>query len=153
MHFLRMSRHRQGDVEDLCQEIYVHVYLAAQKKIPNPVKPFLFTIARNRIIDHARREQVIPIQSMADPDELGIAVDEPPPDRTIMARQELARLDGALDQLPPRYREAVKLSRIDGLTRSEIATRMGISEASVSVYLADGMSKLADIFFDGGKST
>lgn len=149
MQFLRLSRRKQGDAEDFCQETYVQIYLAAKKEIPRSAKPYLFRVARNLIIDHARRDQVISIQSMADPDELGIAVDEPPPDRAIMARQELARIEVALEQLPPRYREAVKLSRIEGLKRGEVALRMGITEPSVSVYLADGMTKLADILLYG----
>lgn len=151
MHFLRHARRNHGDAEDLCQEIYIQVYLAAQKEIPRSIKPYLFTAARHLLINHAKRDQIISIQSMADPDELGIAIDDPPPDRAIMARQELARFEMALEQLPPRYRDAVKLSRIEGLTRKEIALRMNITEPSVSVYLADGMTKLADFLFDSGK--
>ena len=107
--------------------------------------------ARNLLVDHARRDQIIPIQSMADPDELGIALDEPAADRAIMARQELMRLEVAVERLPPRYRDAVKLSRIEGLSRSEIALRMGLAESTVSTYLAEGLAELADILLYGGK--
>ncbi len=151
MHFLRQARRNQGDAKDLCQEIYIRVYEAARKEIPHPVKPYLFTVARNLLVDHARRDQIISIESMADLDALGIAFDEPAPDRTIMARQELLRLEAALEHLPPRYRDAIKLSRIEGLSRSEIAQRMGVSENTVSNYLADGVVELANILLYSGK--
>ena len=50
----------------------------------------------------------------------------------------------ALEQLPPRCRQVVILSRIEGLSRSEIAQRMGIAESTVSAHLTDGMYALAD---------
>ena len=107
MHFLRLSRRNHGDAEDLCQEVYIRIYEAAQKDIPHdPVKPYLFTIARNLLIDRAKRDQVIPIQSMADLDELGIAAGEPAADRAIMARQELMRFEIAA------YLPAVSLSTL-----------------------------------------
>lgn len=152
MHFLRLSRRSQGDAEDLCQEVYVRIYQSAQKEIPHPVKPYLFTVARNLLINHAKRDQIVSIQSMADPDELGIALDEPSADRTIMARQELHRLESALEKLPPRCRQVVQLSRIEGLTRSEIAARMNITEATVSAHITDGMNALADHLYGGEKA-
>ncbi|HTO39689.1 MAG TPA: RNA polymerase sigma factor [Rhizomicrobium sp.] len=144
MHFLRLSRRNAGDAEDLCQDVYVRVYEAAKREIPHPVKPYVFTVARNLLINHAKRDQIVSIDSMADLDELGIALDEPLPDRSVMARQELHRLEDALNQLPPRCREVVVLSRIEGLTRREIAQRMGIVESTVSAHLTDGMYALAD---------
>ncbi|HEY4124663.1 MAG TPA: sigma-70 family RNA polymerase sigma factor, partial [Rhizomicrobium sp.] len=79
--------------------------------------------------------------------ELGIAIDAPPPDRNVIARDELRRLQAALDQLPPRAREAVVLGRIEGLSGREIARRMGIGTATVSAHLASGILALADILY------
>ena len=75
-----------------------------------------------------RRERVIPIEAVGDLDALGVAFDAPGPDRSVIARDELLRLQGAIDRLPPRCREVVTLARIEGLTGREIAARMGVSE-------------------------
>lgn len=147
MQFLRHSRRCQSDVEDLCQDVYVRVYEAACKEIPRPAKPFVFVVARNLLLDRIRRDAIISIEAMADLDSLGLAADDPGPDRSVIARQELRRLQSALDRLPSRCREAVMLSKIEGLSRREVATRMGIADATVSMHLTDGMYALADILY------
>jgi RNA polymerase sigma factor (sigma-70 family) len=153
MQFLRRGRHNSADLKDLCQDVYVRVYEAAQKEMPVPAKAFVFATARNLLIDRVRKENVVSIEAMADLDTLGIALDEPGPDRSAIARQELRRLQAALDQLPPRQREAVLMRKIEGLSRPEIAARMGIAEATVSVHLGVGMATLADFFHSEAAET
>ncbi len=114
---------------------------------PRKVRPFVFTVARNLLINKFRDQQVIPIETVGDLETLAAASDEPGPDRSVAARDELRRLQRALDQLSPRCREAVVLRQVEGLTRKEIAARMGISDATVREHLAQGLFTLSDIFF------
>lgn len=144
MQFLRRCVRNESDAADLRQDVYVRVYEAALKQIPNPARPFLFTTARNLVVDRVRRDQVVSIEAVADLEELEIARDEPGPERTVAARQELRRLQAALDQLPPRSRQAMVLRKIEGLSRREIASRMGIAEQTVAEYLASGAWVLAE---------
>lgn len=148
MQFFRRSWRNKSDVEDMCHDVYVRVYEAACKEIPSPARPFVFSVARNLLINRVRREHIVSIDAVADLDALGIALDEPGPDRSAMARQDLQRLQDALDKLPPRCREAVVLRKIEGLGRREIAGRMGIAEATVAEYLAIGIDTLADLLHD-----
>jgi len=147
MQFLRRSWPNKSDIDDLAQEVYARVYEAAREKIPKPVKPFVFTIARNLLIDRVRHEQVVPIEAVADLETLGVAVDAPGPDRNVMAQDELRRLQAALEKLPPRCREVVVLGRIEGLSGKEISQRLGIGASTVSEHLATGMNTLADLLF------
>jgi len=147
MQFLRRSWPNKSDIDDLAQEVYARVYEAAREKIPQPVKPFVFTIARNLLIDRVRHEQVVPIEAVADLETLGVAVDAPGPDRSVMAQDELRRLQAALEKLPPRCREVVVLGRIEGLSGKEISQRLGIGASTVSEHLATGMNTLADLLF------
>lgn len=147
MQFLHHNWRKSGDIADLRQDVYVRVCEAAQRQIPDPVKPLVFSIARNLLIDRLRREQVVPIEAVSDLDALGIAIDVPGPDRAVMARDELRRLQIALDRLPSRTREVVTMARIEGLTGREIAARLGISEPAVSQQLDTGMRALANLLY------
>lgn len=147
MQFLRRSLSNKSDVDDVRQDVYVRVFEAARREFPAPVRPFVFAVARNLMIDRMRKESVIPIEAVADIELTGVAGNEPAPDRNVIAREELARLQRSLDLLPPRVREAVTLRKIEGLSRQDIALRMGISEHTVDRHLTDGMCALADLMF------
>jgi RNA polymerase sigma factor (sigma-70 family) len=147
MQFLRRSWRNDSDADDFCQDVYARVCEVAREKIPSPAKPLVFTIARNLLIDRVRHENVVSIEAVADTDALASAADAPGPDRAVMAREELHLLQAALNGLPQRCREAVVMKKIEGLSRSEIATRMGISEKTVKRHLADGMCALAQALY------
>ncbi|HEV2563014.1 MAG TPA: RNA polymerase sigma factor [Rhizomicrobium sp.] len=149
--YLRHNWRDKSDIEDLLQDIYVRVYEAAKKQLPDAAKPFVFTTARNLLINRVRREHVIPIEAVADLDALDVAIDAPGPDRNVIARDELRKLQGALERLPPRCREVVIKRRIEGLSRHEIAIAMGITEDTVSAHLTDGMCALADFLYGGDR--
>jgi RNA polymerase sigma factor (sigma-70 family) len=145
--FLRRNWRDQSEIEDLLQEVYARVFEAARRELPDAPKPFVFTTARNLLINRVRQQQIVAIESVADLETLGLAIDEPGPDRNAIARDELRRLQAALDRLPPRCRQAIVLKRIEGLSRREIAQRMGIGEGTVKDYLAEAVSALSDMLY------
>jgi RNA polymerase sigma factor (sigma-70 family) len=145
--FLRHHWRHAGDVEDMLQDVYVRLYEAALTEIPKQSRQFVFTTARNLLVDRIRHAQIIPIEGVADLDALDVAQDLPGPDRSAIARDELRRLQAALDQLPPRARQAVMLARIEGLSGKEVASRMGLGEATVSYHLTNGIKALADALY------
>ncbi len=145
--FLHHNWRNASEVPDLLHDVYVRTYEAAGKEIPDNAKAFVFATARHLIIDRVRRERIVPIEIMSDMESLGIAIDEPDADRRLIARAELRRLESALDRLRPRFREAFVLRQIEGLSRREIASRMGVGEETVKQYLADGICALADMLY------
>ena len=145
MQFLRRNWRNGSDIADLRQEVYVRIYEAACKQLPDSAKPFVFATARNLLINLVRRERIVPIEAIGELDILSVASDEASPDRAVMAREELRRLQAALDQLPPRCREAIVLRQVHGLSQREIAARMDISEKTVERHLSIGVRALADM--------
>ncbi len=147
MRFLARNWRNRSDLEDLRQEIYAQVLDAAESNIPDQAKPFVFSVARNLLIDRFRKAHIVPIEAAAELDTLKVPSDEPGPERSVVARDLLRRLQLGIEQLPPRCREAVVLKRIEGLSRREIAQRMGIAEQTVSDHIAYGMRILADVIY------
>jgi RNA polymerase sigma-70 factor (ECF subfamily) len=143
--YLQRNWHNPSDIVDIRQEIYARVCLSAQKEIPREPQRFLLVTARNLLINRLRDARVIPIETTADLDALNVPTDVPGPDRIAIARDELRRMQAALDQLPARCREAMVLAHIDGLSGHEIAQRMNISHQTVSVHLNNGLRLLANI--------
>ncbi|MGO9029537.1 MAG: SigB/SigF/SigG family RNA polymerase sigma factor [Acidimicrobiales bacterium] len=60
--------------------------------------------------------------------------------------EERSVLEPALAALPERSRQIVRLRFIDGLTQSEIASRVGISQMHVSRLLAASLDQLREAF-------
>ncbi len=147
MQFLQHNWRNKSDIADLRQDIYVRVYESALQAIPASPKAFIFAIARNLLIQRLRREQIVPIEAVSDFDALGTAIDAPGPESTVIARDELRRLQAALDRLPPRCREAFVMQQVDGLSRQEIAARMGVSDETVKMHLRNAGRMLADILY------
>lgn len=149
MQYLQHNWRNKSDIVDLRQEVYARVFEAAKGQIPERTKQFVFTTARNLLIDRVLHEQIVPIEAVADLEALEIAKDAPDPERSTIARDELRRLQAALDRLPPRCREAIVLRKIENLSIQEIAQRMGVSVKTVEWHLTNGVRVLTEAIYGG----
>jgi len=141
--FLQRNWRHEAEIGDLRQEAYARVYEAAKRERPQLVKPFLFQIARNLMIDRLRRQSVVSLESMADVDWLNVSDDRPSSEAYVAARQELRLLQAALDKLPPRCRQVVLMRKVEGFSQREVAKEMGITIETVENQVAKGMRLLA----------
>jgi RNA polymerase sigma factor (sigma-70 family) len=140
-----------ADVPDLRQEIYVRVLETAENAPPASPKYFLFTVARNLIIDRARRQRIVPIDLLQDCDSLDVLVDEVSPERSAGSFQQLVNLVAAFERLPQRCREVLWMKKIEDLSQKEIAGRLGVKEGTVEAHLVRGMRLLAKHFHEGAE--
>lgn len=67
------------------------------------------------------------------------------PSRNLAAREELARVEAAIDRLSEDHREVITLARICGLPHREIAVVMGRSENACRVLLHRATAQLGMI--------
>ncbi|MDB5740350.1 MAG: hypothetical protein JWP16_1390 [Alphaproteobacteria bacterium] len=141
--FLQRNWRNEAEIADLRQESYARVYEAARRERPLQVKPFLFQIARNLMIDRLRKQSVVSLETMADFDWLNVSDDKPSSEAYVAARQELRLLQAALDDLPPRCRQVVLMRKIEGLSQKEVARQMGVTTETVENQVAKGMRLLA----------
>jgi RNA polymerase sigma factor (sigma-70 family) len=147
MRYLHRNWRHKDDIPDLRNDIYVQVFEAALKKIPDKPRQFVVTTARNLLIDRFRREHIVPIEAVADLDTLEATFEITDPERTAAARDELRLLQRALERLPRRTREVIIMRRVEGLSRVEISLRLGISEETISAHVTDGMRALTEMIY------
>ena len=127
--FIASRVNRPSDAEDLTQLVFVKA-LEALPRYEQRGVPFggwLFRLARNTIIDHARtRHEHAKLDAAADR-----AADEAGPDEVVALRHDLDAVARAMAELTEEQREAIELRFFAGLTAREAAEAMGKQEGTV----------------------
>jgi len=148
--WLRQKASLGFDLDDVVQETYaILVAKASIETIRNP-KTYAFQTAWSVILQQLRRAHIVPINAVADIEALNAATDEPSPEDTVLARDELAMIRRAIADLPRQTRQAFVMRRIDGLSQGEIARRMKLSEHTVEKHIARGIKLLLAAVAGGG---
>lgn len=73
-------------------------------------------------------------------------VDVTTPSVILSKRDELARLEKAIDELKPEYRQVIILTKIDGLSYNEMGQRLGKSDEAVRKLVSRAMAELTVAF-------
>jgi RNA polymerase sigma-70 factor (ECF subfamily) len=73
-------------------------------------------------------------------------VDATTPSVIISKRDDLARLEKAIDELKPEYREVIVLAKINGLSYNEMGQRLGKSDDAVRKLVSRAMAELTVVF-------
>ena len=68
------------------------------------------------------------------------------PSLIISKREELSKLERAIDKLRPEYREVIILKKIEELSYKEISNRLGKSTDAVGMLISRAMIALIDVF-------
>jgi RNA polymerase sigma-70 factor, ECF subfamily len=127
-----------ADAEDLMQETLLAVHgRRASYDTAQPFTPWIYAIARYRLADHLRRASVraaVPLDGIEDL--FGTTEHE-----QIAAQIDV---DQMLAALPVKQRDAIRLTRIDGLSIEEAAHRTGQSQSAIKVGVHRGLKRLRD---------
>jgi len=148
-HFIRRNWRVADDVIDLRHDVYQLAISGARNGLPAETRRFLFTVARNHLINSAKRARIVSFDLVADLETVRRDVDMFEAERHLEARDALRRVLSGLEKLSPRVREVVELRKIDGLSIKETAERLGIGKDAVNHQLLMGMKALADHMLGG----
>jgi RNA polymerase sigma-70 factor (ECF subfamily) len=137
--FVRRRTASDSVAEDIAAEVFADAAAALERFKPGatPVLAWLYTVARRRLADEARRRARTPALAPTDPSvEYG-------PDLTKALRR-------AIGSLPERQRAVVVLKLIEGWSFREIADRLGVSEAACKMRLSRALEQLRDALDEEG---
>jgi RNA polymerase sigma-70 factor (ECF subfamily) len=149
MRFIRRHWRVAEDVVDIRQDVYARVLEAASRALPANAAGYVFTTAKNALINRARRASVISIDVVADIQEVAADGDWLTPERHVAGREALRRLARGMDMLPPRCREIIRLRKVEGLSTREVANCLGIGVDAVQQQTMLGMRALTDFMLGG----
>jgi len=146
--FIRRNWRDVSEVTDLRQDVYERVLQGARHGLPAQAGQFVYTVARNHLINRAKRARIVSFDVVVDLDAIpGNDVLEP--ERQLLAREELRRIQLGLEELPPRCRQVVLLRKIRGLSTRETATELGVGIDTVERQMVLGMRALANFMLSG----
>jgi RNA polymerase sigma-70 factor (ECF subfamily) len=130
------------EAEDILQDVFIQVWRRAKDFDEKRGRPFtwLVTLARSRAIDRLRLLGARQRLAIGAAQEQTEAVSDALLDTIKVAQKEVVRR--ALDELPEEQRQTLVLAYFDGLTQSEIASRLKTPLGTVKTRMRSGMIKL-----------
>jgi RNA polymerase sigma factor (sigma-70 family) len=139
--FLAARLGNRDEAEDILQELFVKVaQLEPPESVQNPAA-YIFRMAMNLARDHRRERQRAHIREADWVDtqttlagSTAIA-DTPSAEAAYGAKQRLAAIRVALDELSPQCRRVFLLHKFEGLSHEEVARRAGISRSTVEKHM------------------
>jgi len=141
LRYLLFLTGRREVAEDLFQETWMRVLLrGGQYNGKARFDTWLFTIARNLVIDLSRKRTMASLDEMSDTSEGGraveFAIDGPSPLEEFQLREDSAEVAEVLMKLEPNYREVLVLRFHEELSLEEIAnvTRAPLSTVKSRLY-------------------
>jgi len=128
--------------DDITQDTFAKLWTIRDRmdKVES-LKAYLFQMARHRVYNH-QRDQQVRRDSEATLEDTHPDASPPPPDQALDADMLRALLERWIADLPDRQREALTLRRQKHLSHDEIAEIMGISPSTVNNHLVRAMKAL-----------
>jgi RNA polymerase sigma factor (sigma-70 family) len=139
--FCRHMLNSREDAEDVLQEVFAAAYnavLADEREIN--VRPWLYRIARNRSLNHLRRNTAIGVDSM----DVHFAENGLSTGDRVIRRESFRELLTDVQQLPETQRTALLLREMDALSYEQIALAMETTVPSVKSLLVRARISLAE---------
>jgi len=131
--------------KDLAQEAFMKVwqYASQGKKILN-VRAFIYTTAQNLIIDQYRKKKPSSLDNLMEQGfDVGVEIGQ-----SLMDKIDGEKALALLGSVPEKYRDAIYLQYVEGLSIKEIAEITSESENNISVRIHRGLQKLRSILRD-----
>lgn len=120
----------KNDVEDVLHDVFSKLWEQRTKlRITNNLGSFLYTVVRNKVLDHLERKKLegTYLNSIIDFSQTYAENT----DHLVRKNQLEAVIDYEISQLPRKMREVLELMRTQGLSNPEIAEKLDIDEKTV----------------------
>lgn len=131
--------------EEVFYKFWQAVYNGEQIDLPNP---FLFKIARHKVIDWYRKSKSDSLERLMENKETDYSEKFQIMDEGAFEKLEISAearyIVSSLQKLGAEYQEVVQMRFVDGLSTQDIAETLNITPNAVSLRLNRGLQKLRD---------
>ena len=135
---------------DIVSDVFEKAFIKVKSlRSPDSFGSWLFTIARNEVSSHWRKEKPAAKAAQAAAWENEIHHQPRGPEETVLHKERLHALTLLVQQLPKREQEIIALKFDGELTNREIAAILDTSEVNVRVTIFRALRKLRDRIHDG----
>ena len=129
--FIRGQVRDAADAEDILQDVLLEFYAATEAL--EQAGAWLFRVARNRIIDRARKKKEEPLPVAEDEDGRSWLEENLPdpaagPDAAYARSVLLGSIQAALQTLPPEQRDVFVAHELEGLSFADMAARWRVPQ-------------------------
>ena len=134
--------------EDLLQETFVRVHNGlASLQEQERLSSWVYRVAHNTLIDYFRKGFVTK-EVLTSDDVVSDHIPEENDAAENYNEEISAGLGRIVQHLPSRYREAVELAELEGVTQREVGTRLGLSLSGAKSRVQRGREKLKDLLLE-----
>lgn len=132
--FLYRLLNSKEDAEEIVQDTFIKIWEKREEFIEGyPFESFLFKIAKNAFFNLNRKK--VNRKIVESHLEFLTEIASGSTDEYVIFKETKAIINTIIDNLPPKRKEIFILRRIDGLSRQEIADKLGISIITVDSQL------------------
>jgi len=133
----------EHDAEDILQDVFLKIFTNLdQLKDNNRIYAWIYQITRNSIFDYYRKKK-IETDISALPEKVITSNDE-----EEMINELVLCLKNMIESLPDKYKQAIMLTELGGLTQKELAQKLGISISGAKSRVQRGRMMLKEKFFE-----
>lgn len=142
-------RQRTGseDSDDLLQTVLLRLLEGGMTHIQH-AESYILKSAHNAARDENRRTRRLPCNPLPDEGWDNIECPNPSPDEVFLSREQLAILQGAIQDLDPSTREIFLLHRTQELSYGEISQKLGCSVSKVEKHISKALAFLTSRLLD-----
>lgn len=135
---------RQAEIDDLVQEVFLHLARGGRIESVQQPEAYLFRTAANVLHDRQRRRAARSAQVHEPYEEAihGAALETLTPEHELLGSQTIEHLVAALHELPARAREVWALYHLEDLSQAEIAAQLGVSVSTIEKHMSRAMAHL-----------
>lgn len=134
----------EHDAEDILQDIFYKIHNNIDKlEDENKLQAWIYQVTRNTIIDYYRsRKATVELPDLP----------QKPTNETAASKDDADEIASCLkpmvEALPEKYRQAVTLTELKGLTQKEMAENLGVSLSGAKSRVQRARGKLKEMFLE-----